>query len=340
MEKPAYELEQKIKEYFGSYRCLLQEDPPMPRPSRKNDRDDRAFIDFDRTIITERPVIPQPSQQGNRGNVRPSQNNYDRDDGYNNNRQTNNNDHTQQWNSRPGQNMNDRGVNVGYDINRQTDSYDGEPQGNRENSRPSQHGYDTIELNDGYNNNRQQNKNERDNVRSTTQSVASVGTIYDDRRPGGAIQSQNERRNPYDQYENKNDNNRNTPKSNPEPIYFPSNDNRDTIQPSFNRNTDTVYQNSPNQQKSQSNQTPYYPQSNRDLITSSTPSTHRTTQSTSRRTEQPQRTSTPSRNRLPSSSQVQPSIQTSGNPVYRTTITQSRTTTQPTHSYYEYSRLI
>lgn len=46
LEKPAYETEKKIKEYFGGYRCLIQDNPPTNRPSRN--RDDREFIDFER----------------------------------------------------------------------------------------------------------------------------------------------------------------------------------------------------------------------------------------------------------------------------------------------------
>lgn len=292
LEKPAYELEQKIKEYFGSYRCLLQEEPAVQRPSRKNNRDDRAFIDFDRTIFTERPTT---SQQGNVGGTRPSQNNYEREvfaDDYNNN-------------------------------NRQ--------QGNRS----PQNSYDRQ---DGFS--RPQGNQERDYIRPSSQTSGSdIGSANNNRRPSVSTQSQNDQRNPYDQYESQN--NRNTP--DPDPIYFPSNDNRNEQQ-AYNTNTNT-HQNRPN---SQTNQTPYYPQSNRDLTTIST--TRRTTQSSSRRPEQAHISVTPTRsrpgsisqsqpNRPISSSQSQQSIQTSVNPAYRTTISQSRTTTQPTHNYYEYSRI-
>uniref|UniRef100_A0A336MFD6 CSON011360 protein n=1 Tax=Culicoides sonorensis TaxID=179676 RepID=A0A336MFD6_CULSO len=76
LEKPAYELEQKIKEYFASYRCLLQEDPPIQRPSRTNDRDDRAFIDIERTFTSEQPIFMNSQNQGNRGNSRPVNDDY------------------------------------------------------------------------------------------------------------------------------------------------------------------------------------------------------------------------------------------------------------------------
>lgn len=284
LEKPAYELEQKIKEYFGSYRCLLQEEPAIQRPSRKNDRDDRAFIDFDRVIVTERPVTPQ--------------HNYERDVttvSYNKNRETVNNN---------------RGQRV----------------------TPSQNGYDRT-VNDGLNSNRPQSNYERDYIRPSSQSIGSlVESSYDDRRPGVSTQSQNDQKNPYEQYET--NNHQNNPRPNQEPIYFP-NDNNRNVQQSFNHNTVTQ-KNRPN------SQTTYYPQSNRDFSTVST--TRQTTQSSSRNSEQPQNSLTPSQNgpgklsqaqpnRPISSSQFQQSIQTSVAPVYRTT-------TKPTPSYYEYSRLI